>query len=64
MRHRHLTRRRLLRTGLQAAALAALTPGVGYSLLAEVFAPDQLQAYDQLERRLAAVADDPEVWVA
>lgn len=63
-RNRHLTRRRLLRTGVRVAGLAALTPGVGYTLLAEVFAPEQLQAYDQLADRLAAVADDPALFIA
>ncbi len=58
-RHQTLSRRRLLRTGLSAAALAALTPGVGYTLLAEVFAPDELAAYDRLSARLAAVAQQP-----
>jgi hypothetical protein len=58
-RHQTLSRRRLLRTGLSAAALAALTPGVGYTLLAEVFAPDELAAYDRMSVLLAAVAKQP-----
>ena len=59
-RHPTLSRRRLLRTGLSVAALAALTPGVGYTLLAEVFAPDELAAYDRLSALLAAVAKQPD----
>jgi endonuclease/exonuclease/phosphatase family metal-dependent hydrolase len=54
--HRTLSRRRLLRTGFYAAAFAALTPGVSYTLLAEVFAPGELAAYDRLSAQLAAVA--------
>ena len=58
VRSRRLHRRRFLRAGLQCAALAALTPGVGYALLSEVVTPDRLQAYDELADRLASVAPD------
>ncbi|MBW2270418.1 MAG: endonuclease/exonuclease/phosphatase family protein [Deltaproteobacteria bacterium] len=54
-RHRTLSRRRLLRAGLTAAGIAALPPGVGFTMLAEYFAPDELEAYDRLSARLAAV---------
>jgi endonuclease/exonuclease/phosphatase family metal-dependent hydrolase len=48
-----LTRRRLLRTSLRGLAIAALTPGLGFSLLSEVFVKDEIQAFDELEQRLA-----------
>ena len=43
-----VSRRRLLRGGLQLLALAALTPSVGCSVLSEVFVPDEMQAYETL----------------
>ncbi|MHC4422862.1 MAG: endonuclease/exonuclease/phosphatase family protein, partial [Planctomycetota bacterium] len=48
VRHRRLTRRRLLRAGLEGAGILALTPSVGLSTLSEVFAPDELRAFDNL----------------
>jgi hypothetical protein len=54
-RHQTLSRRRLLRTGLSAAGFVALAPGLGYTALAEIFAPDELAAYDRLSARLASV---------
>ena len=50
-----LSRRRLLRGGLQLAALAALAPSVGCSLLSEVFVPDEIRAYDRLDAALASL---------
>ena len=47
-----LSRRTLLRTAVQLGGLAALTPGVGYTLVAEVFTPDELRVFDQLLARL------------
>jgi hypothetical protein len=55
VRTQGITRRRLLRGALQSAALAALTPGVGFSILSEVFVPDELRAFDALTARLARV---------
>ncbi len=55
VRTQGITRRRLLRGTLQGAALAALTPGVGFSILSEVFVPDELRAFDALAARLAGV---------
>lgn len=46
------TRRRLLRGALRGAALAALTPGIGFSILSEVFVPDELRAFELLAQRL------------
>jgi hypothetical protein len=53
MRDRRVSRRRLLRTALQGAALLALTPGVGFSVVSEVLTPDELRAFDRLAERLA-----------
>jgi endonuclease/exonuclease/phosphatase family metal-dependent hydrolase len=47
-RHRRVTRRRLLRAGLEGAGILALTPSVGLSILSEVFTPDELRAFDNL----------------
>ena len=55
-RHRHISRRRLLRTALSVAGIAALTPSVGYTVLAEVYTPDAVEAYERLSRRAWAVA--------
>ena len=51
-----LSRRALLRTAVQLGGLAALTPGVGYTLVGEVFAPNELRAFDQLLDRLYGLA--------
>ena len=53
-----LTRRRLLRGAVQAAGIAALTPGVTYTLLSEVFAPGEVRVFDQLSARLRDVSAD------
>jgi endonuclease/exonuclease/phosphatase family metal-dependent hydrolase len=45
-------RRRLLRAGLQAGALLALMPSVGFSILSELFVPGEIEAYDSLLRHL------------
>jgi endonuclease/exonuclease/phosphatase family metal-dependent hydrolase len=50
-----VSRRRVLRAGLQIAAAAALVPSVGCSLLSEVFVPDEIRAYDRLARALASL---------
>lgn len=48
VRHRRVSRRRLLRAGLEGASILALAPCIGLSVLSEVFAPDELRAFDQL----------------
>lgn len=52
VRSRRISRRRLLRTSLRGAALLALAPALGLSVLSEVFAPEELRAFDQLTARL------------
>jgi hypothetical protein len=47
-RHRRVSRRRLLRAGIKGAGILALTPSIGLSVLSEVFAPDELRAFDDL----------------
>ncbi|MCG8591521.1 MAG: endonuclease/exonuclease/phosphatase family protein [Proteobacteria bacterium] len=47
-----VSRRRFLRRTLQGAALASLTPGVGYSLLSQVLAPSEVLAFDRSRRVL------------
>jgi sphingomyelin phosphodiesterase 2 len=48
VRQRRVTRRRLLRAGLEGAGILALTPSIGLSILSEVFTPDELRAFDNL----------------
>jgi endonuclease/exonuclease/phosphatase family metal-dependent hydrolase len=50
-----MSRRRMLRTALEGAALLALTPGVGMSILSEVFVPSEIRAFDALAARLEQV---------
>jgi len=52
MRAPRVTRRRLLRGVLQGAAVAALAPGLGFSVLSEVYAPGELDAFEQLASHL------------
>lgn len=48
VRQPSVTRRRLLRAGLQSAGILALTPSIGFSILSEVFTPYELRAFDHL----------------
>jgi endonuclease/exonuclease/phosphatase family metal-dependent hydrolase len=48
-----VSRRALLRGSLNAAALIALWPGVGFSLLSELFVSDEIRAFDDVAARLA-----------
>ncbi len=50
-----VTRRRVLRGTLQAATLAALTPSLGFSVLSEIFVPDELRAFDRLVANLSRI---------
>jgi sphingomyelin phosphodiesterase 2 len=59
VRVKPLTRRRLLRQALRSAGLAAVVPGVGFSLLSELFVPNELAGFDAVSRRLAQLALEP-----
>jgi hypothetical protein len=50
-----MTRRRLLRGALRVAAVAALAPAVGLSILSEIFVPSELRAAEMLAHRLSQV---------
>lgn len=53
-----VNRRRLLRLSLQGVAVAALAPSVGFSVLSEVFAPDEIRAFDAIAARLSRMQPD------
>ncbi|MCP5044918.1 MAG: hypothetical protein GY944_28150 [bacterium] len=55
-RSESVNRRRFLRHGLRATALAALTPGIGASVMSEFVLPSELSAWDLAERRLDKLA--------
>jgi len=52
VRDPRVSRRRLLRTALQAGALLALTLGGGLSIVSEALTPEELRASDQPSLRL------------
>ncbi len=52
VRNERFTRRRLLRYSLRGAALVALAPAFGFSLLSEVLAPEEIRAFESLGARL------------
>jgi len=54
-----MTRRRLLRGALRGAAVAALAPTVGLSILSEVYVPGELRAFETLANRLSQVGSQP-----
>jgi len=47
------TRRSFLRSTVSAMSLAALAPGVGFSILSEVYRPDEIDAFEDAAERLA-----------
>jgi endonuclease/exonuclease/phosphatase family metal-dependent hydrolase len=53
-----MSRRSLLRLSLRGAALAALTPTVGYSMLSEVFVPSEIHAFEDAQAELARLGDE------
>jgi endonuclease/exonuclease/phosphatase family metal-dependent hydrolase len=53
------TRRRFLRTAIRGTAIAALAPGVGLTVLSEVFVPDELRAFENLAKQLPNVDPRP-----
>jgi endonuclease/exonuclease/phosphatase family metal-dependent hydrolase len=56
-----VSRRRFLRAGLATAALLAVTPGVGFSIMSEVLMPDQIRAFRQAAQQLASLRPDRSV---
>jgi endonuclease/exonuclease/phosphatase family metal-dependent hydrolase len=50
---RRMSRRKLLRWSLTGAALAALTPTIGFSIASEVLVPDEIQAFRDAAQQLA-----------
>jgi endonuclease/exonuclease/phosphatase family metal-dependent hydrolase len=50
---RRVSRRRLLRNTLRGIGILGLTPGIGFSLLSEVFAPDELRTFERLDAQLS-----------
>jgi len=58
LRSEPMTRRRLLRNALQAAGLAAITPGVAYSILSEYFVPDELAGFEAVAQELSQLGDE------
>lgn len=59
VRNRRITRRRLLRGGLEGAAVLAVAASGGLSVVAEVFTPDELSAFEGLTARLEHAAGQP-----
>ena len=55
LRGRKLSRRRLLRNSLRAAALVALAPAVGLPIFTEVVVPDEIEAFDEAAAQLASL---------
>jgi len=58
LRSEPMTRRRLLRNALQAAGLAAITPGVAYSILSEYFVPDELAGFEAVTQQLSQLGGE------
>jgi endonuclease/exonuclease/phosphatase family metal-dependent hydrolase len=57
-----VSRRRLLRGSLRSAALLALAPSVGFSILSEVLAPDEIHAFRAASKDLASLMPrDPDL---
>lgn len=52
-----MSRRRLLRLALRGAAVAAVTPTIGYSMLSEVFVPSEIHGFEDAEAQLAEFAN-------
>jgi len=57
-----VSRRRFLRGSLRSAALLALAPSVGFSILSEVLVPDEIHAFRAAAQHLAALMPrDPDL---
>jgi endonuclease/exonuclease/phosphatase family metal-dependent hydrolase len=59
VRVKPMTRRKVLCRALRSAGLVAVMPGVGFSILSELFVPDDLAAFDAISRRLSQFDLDP-----
>ena len=59
LRRKDMDRRRFVRASLQAAAVLTLGPGVACSLLSEVFTPEEIRGFDEIEARLAQLGHEP-----
>ena len=55
-RSQAVTRRNFLQRGLQGAAIVSLMPGVGYSVISELLAPSELEAFDEATLSLNRLA--------
>lgn len=51
-----VSRRRFLQKSLRVAAVAGLTPGIGYSVMSELVLPNELSAFDRAEKSLSQLA--------
>lgn len=51
----HFTRRRLLRHALSGAAIATLPPGFALALFSEIYVPEEIEAFEALDRDLRRV---------
>jgi hypothetical protein len=52
-----VNRRRLLKRALRGAAVVALTPSIGYSVMFELLVPGELSAFDRAQKSLGLLAD-------
>ena len=55
-RDRRISRRRLLRNTLRGIGIVGLTPGIGFSVLSEVFGPDELRTFERLDAQLSMMS--------
>ena len=53
-----MSRRKLLRFAFRGAALAAVAPTLGYSMLSEVFVPNEIHAFEDAEAILAKLGSE------
>ena len=51
-----MRRRKLLQRSLRAAAILAVAPSSGLSLMSELATPDEIRAYRDASRKLSALA--------
>ena len=60
-RPKRISRRKLLRGSLATAALLALPPGVGFSIVSEVLVPDEIRAFRNAAAQLAQLREPLQV---